>query len=86
MVFVQKFLTPQQMKESNTTKALEAKSRMVICGKFATDTERHGVSRAAKTGESEHEVEENARIQIKHSLQYLAMRWNWCLTIRPHEH
>eukprot|EP00975_Prorocentrum_lima_P046347 9693149-Prorocentrum_lima.AAC.1 len=40
MVFVKKFLTPQQMKESNTTKTWKAKSRMVICGNFATDTER----------------------------------------------
>eukprot|EP00975_Prorocentrum_lima_P047862 10010199-Prorocentrum_lima.AAC.1 len=43
------------------------------------------VSRVAKTGESEHELEEKARIQIKHILQYLAMTWNRCLTIRPHE-
>eukprot|EP00975_Prorocentrum_lima_P070117 12930177-Prorocentrum_lima.AAC.1 len=40
MVFVQKFLTPQQMKDSNTTKTCKAKSKMVMCGNFATDTER----------------------------------------------
>eukprot|EP00975_Prorocentrum_lima_P004055 881589-Prorocentrum_lima.AAC.1 len=40
MVFVKKFLTPQQMKEGNTTKTWKAKSRMVISGNFATDTER----------------------------------------------
>eukprot|EP00975_Prorocentrum_lima_P010597 2249689-Prorocentrum_lima.AAC.1 len=40
MVFVKKFLTPQQMKESNATKTWEAKSRMVNCGNLATDTER----------------------------------------------
>eukprot|EP00975_Prorocentrum_lima_P060290 12644823-Prorocentrum_lima.AAC.1 len=44
------------------------------------------VSRAAMTGESEHEMEEKARIQIKHILQYFARPWSWCLTIRPHEH
>eukprot|EP00975_Prorocentrum_lima_P017471 3690010-Prorocentrum_lima.AAC.1 len=38
MVLVKKFLTPQQMKE--TTKTWKAKSKMVICGNFATDTER----------------------------------------------
>eukprot|EP00975_Prorocentrum_lima_P031087 6528551-Prorocentrum_lima.AAC.1 len=36
MVFVKKFLTPQQIKDSNTTKTWKAKSRMVICGSFAT--------------------------------------------------
>eukprot|EP00975_Prorocentrum_lima_P052905 11088723-Prorocentrum_lima.AAC.1 len=35
MVFVKKFLTPQEMKEGNTTKTWTAKSRMVICGNFA---------------------------------------------------
>eukprot|EP00975_Prorocentrum_lima_P034188 7183146-Prorocentrum_lima.AAC.1 len=34
------------------------------------------VSRAAKTGESEHDMQENARMPIKHILQYLAMTWN----------
>eukprot|EP00975_Prorocentrum_lima_P066850 12911577-Prorocentrum_lima.AAC.1 len=28
------------MKDSNTTKAWKAKSRMVMCGKFATDADR----------------------------------------------
>eukprot|EP00975_Prorocentrum_lima_P022737 4788268-Prorocentrum_lima.AAC.1 len=40
MVVVKKCFTPQQMKEHETTKTLKAKSRMVICGNFATDTER----------------------------------------------
>eukprot|EP00975_Prorocentrum_lima_P068453 12920812-Prorocentrum_lima.AAC.1 len=40
MVFVKKFLTPQQMKEGNTAKTWKAKSRMVMCGNFATDTEK----------------------------------------------
>eukprot|EP00975_Prorocentrum_lima_P003341 735645-Prorocentrum_lima.AAC.1 len=40
MVFANKFLTPQQMKEGNTTKTWKARSRMVICGKFAIDNER----------------------------------------------
>eukprot|EP00975_Prorocentrum_lima_P058737 12318282-Prorocentrum_lima.AAC.1 len=40
MVCVKKFLTPQQMKELNTTKTRKAKSRMVMCGNFAIDTER----------------------------------------------
>eukprot|EP00975_Prorocentrum_lima_P029287 6149912-Prorocentrum_lima.AAC.1 len=40
MVFVKKFLTPKQMKERNTTKTWKAKSRMVICGNLAIDTER----------------------------------------------
>eukprot|EP00975_Prorocentrum_lima_P059970 12575237-Prorocentrum_lima.AAC.1 len=40
MVFVKKFLTPHQMREGNTTKTCKAKSRMVVCGNFATDTER----------------------------------------------
>ena len=39
MVFVKKFLTPQQMKEAQTTKTWKAKSRMVICGNFAIETE-----------------------------------------------
>eukprot|EP00975_Prorocentrum_lima_P034419 7236454-Prorocentrum_lima.AAC.1 len=43
------------------------------------------VLRAAKTGKSEQEVKKT-RTQIKDILQYLAMIWNWCLTIRPHEH
>eukprot|EP00975_Prorocentrum_lima_P047762 9985458-Prorocentrum_lima.AAC.1 len=40
MVVVQKFLTPQQIKEGKTTKTWKAKSRMVISGNFATDNER----------------------------------------------
>eukprot|EP00975_Prorocentrum_lima_P065866 12906003-Prorocentrum_lima.AAC.1 len=40
MVFVKKFLTPQQMKDGNTTKTWKARSRMVTYGNFATDTER----------------------------------------------
>eukprot|EP00975_Prorocentrum_lima_P023654 4978796-Prorocentrum_lima.AAC.1 len=34
---------------------------------------------------SEYQTEEKGRTQIKHTLQYLAMTWNWCLTTRPHE-
>eukprot|EP00975_Prorocentrum_lima_P056410 11825711-Prorocentrum_lima.AAC.1 len=39
MVFVKKFLTPQQTKESQTTKTCKAKRRMVIGGNFATGHE-----------------------------------------------
>ncbi len=35
MVFVKKFLTPQQVRESGSTKTWKAKSRMVICGNFS---------------------------------------------------
>eukprot|EP00975_Prorocentrum_lima_P027081 5694354-Prorocentrum_lima.AAC.1 len=38
MVCAKKFLTPQQMKESNTTETWKAKRRMLICGNFARDT------------------------------------------------
>eukprot|EP00975_Prorocentrum_lima_P009550 2032791-Prorocentrum_lima.AAC.1 len=40
MVCVKKFPTPQQIKESETTKAWEAKRRMATCGNFSTDSER----------------------------------------------
>eukprot|EP00975_Prorocentrum_lima_P068516 12921158-Prorocentrum_lima.AAC.1 len=39
MVFARKFLTPQQMKETGTTKTGKAKSRMVICGNFASESQ-----------------------------------------------
>eukprot|EP00975_Prorocentrum_lima_P003969 864699-Prorocentrum_lima.AAC.1 len=39
MVFVRKFLTAQQMKETGTNKTWKAKSRIVMCGTFASENE-----------------------------------------------
>ncbi len=43
------------------------------------------ISRSTKSGESMQEIEDRARTQIKHILQYLAVTWNWCLTVKPHD-
>eukprot|EP00975_Prorocentrum_lima_P012379 2623859-Prorocentrum_lima.AAC.1 len=39
MVIVRKFLTPRQMKETGTTKTWKAKTHMVICGIFASESQ-----------------------------------------------
>ena len=42
------------------------------------------ITRASKSASTMEEVEDKARIQIKHILQYLSMTWNWCLIMVPH--